>query len=468
MRGQSANGLDEAVLARFLNAPSREAAEEAARAMAGSTVPFDAVLSGLRSGRTYQKSPAGTDLGSRADSTQVVHPYFFVIPANYDPAKKYPVRFYLHGGVGRPAWPDNQPAWFPNYTPLVPDDAIVVFPAAWNQSRWWEPRQVENLADILDRLKRTYNVDENRASLLGISDGATGIFYHAMLASTPWSAMLPFNGQPAVLANVASPNGAALFAGNAASTPFYIVHGALDRLYPLASVTPWWTLFEAAGLRPVKHVKDQHGHDIRWWPEEAPLLDAFIQAHPRDPLPDRVDWETGQTDRFNRSRWVVIDEIGAAVDESVLESVNQVTPRLLALGVGIRVWTDAAGGGVNIVSIQPGSLADSNGIWEGDVVRGLGAESVTGVEQLQNALEANAGTSINLVLERAGQTVPLTLRLPPASTPSPRTAFARRAPSGRVQVERTGNSVAVRTGGVRNTHCCSRLTDSISLCPLES
>ena len=262
-----------------------------------------------------------------------------------------------------------------------------------------------------------------------------------MLASTPWSAMLPFNGQPAVLANVASPNGAALFAGNAASTPFYIVHGALDRLYPLASVTPWWTLFEAAGLRPVKHVKDQHGHDIRWWPEEAPLLDAFIQAHPRDPLPDRVDWETGQTDRFNRSRWVVIDEIGAAVDESVLESVNQVTPRLLALGVGIRVWTDAAGGGVNIVSIQPGSLADSNGIWEGDIVRGLGAESVTGVEPLQNALEANAGTSISLVLERAGQTVPLTLRLPPASTPSPRTPL----PAGRRPVGCRSSAPATRS-----------------------
>lgn len=123
-----------------------------------------------------------------------MHPYFFVIPANYDPAKKYPVRFY--------------------------------------------------------------NVDENRASLLGISDGATGIYYHAMLAATPWSAMLPFNGQPAVLANVASPNGATLFAGNASTTPFYIVHGALDRLYPLSSVMPWWTLFEAAGLRPVKHVKD--------------------------------------------------------------------------------------------------------------------------------------------------------------------------------------------------------------------
>jgi hypothetical protein len=261
--------------------------------------------------------------------------------------------------------------------------------------------------------------------------------------------MLPFNGQPDVLANVASPNGATLFAGNASATPFYIVHGALDRLYPFASVKPWWTLYEAAGLRPVKHVKDQSGHHTRWWPEEAPLMDAFIREHPRDPLPDRVDWEAGQTDQFNRSRWVVIDELGAAANESVLESVNQVTQRPLALGIGVRVWTDAAGGGVNVVSIQPGSLADSSGMWEDDVVRGLGAESVAGVEQLQKALEANAGASIRLEIERGGQKFPLTLRLPPAPTPAPRTAFARPALSGRVQVERTGNSVAVRTRGVR-------------------
>lgn len=52
LRGQSQNGLDEAALARFVNAPSREAAEEAARAIAGSTVSpvrFDAILSRVRS-----------------------------------------------------------------------------------------------------------------------------------------------------------------------------------------------------------------------------------------------------------------------------------------------------------------------------------------------------------------------------------------------------------------------------------
>ena len=100
LRSQSSN-VDE-VLARFVNAPSREAAEEAARAIAGSTAAFETIVSRLRSGRAYQKGPAGTIFGSRAGSARVVHPYFFVIPASYDPAKKYPVRFYLHGGVGRP------------------------------------------------------------------------------------------------------------------------------------------------------------------------------------------------------------------------------------------------------------------------------------------------------------------------------------------------------------------------------
>ena len=113
-------------------------------------------------------------LASRTNTAGVVHPYFFVVPEKYDPARKYPVRFYLHGGIARPAWTANDQAWFRNYTPLVRDDSIVVFPASWDESRWWEPRQIENLGAILDTLKHSYNIDENRAYLLGISDGATG------------------------------------------------------------------------------------------------------------------------------------------------------------------------------------------------------------------------------------------------------------------------------------------------------
>ena len=61
--------------------------------------------------------------------------------------------------------------------------------------------QLENLDAILDTVKRTYNVDENRVVLSGVSDGATGLYYVAMRDTTPFASFLPLNGFMMVLAN---------------------------------------------------------------------------------------------------------------------------------------------------------------------------------------------------------------------------------------------------------------------------
>ena len=67
-------------------------------------------------------------------------------------------------------------------------------PASWPESIWWQESQVENLHGLLNDIKQVYNVDENRVYLLGMSDGATGAYYHAFKATTPWAAFLPFHG----------------------------------------------------------------------------------------------------------------------------------------------------------------------------------------------------------------------------------------------------------------------------------
>ena len=99
----------------------------------------------------------------------------FVVPDNYDPARSYPVRVQLHGGVNRPQAPDSSRLGVARLPVTV--EEIEVFPAAWANSLWWQASQVDNLSKILDKLKRTYNVDENRVYLTGISDGGTGVFH---------------------------------------------------------------------------------------------------------------------------------------------------------------------------------------------------------------------------------------------------------------------------------------------------
>ena len=78
-------------------------------------------------------------------------------------------------------------------------DEIRVFPNGWVRALWWSATQVDNLARILDRLKRFYNVDENRVYLTGTSDGGTGAYYMAFRDSTAWASFAPLIGHMVVL-----------------------------------------------------------------------------------------------------------------------------------------------------------------------------------------------------------------------------------------------------------------------------
>ena len=93
-------------------------------------------------------------------------------------AKRYQVRFQLHGGIG--ARQDNKPRGTGEIGALAGAEQIYVLPYAWEDAPWWGNDQVMNLSAIVDTLKRTYNVDENRVVVSGVSDGATGLYFIAM------------------------------------------------------------------------------------------------------------------------------------------------------------------------------------------------------------------------------------------------------------------------------------------------
>ena len=57
-----------------------------------------------------------------------------LIPETYDPLKKYPVEFMLHGGVSRPECEPGGGWWRRGFDSLKRDDRIVVVPASWNEA----------------------------------------------------------------------------------------------------------------------------------------------------------------------------------------------------------------------------------------------------------------------------------------------------------------------------------------------
>lgn len=321
------------LLEQFWTAPDLDSRTQIGSEVAALGTDFQTVFELLRAGRSHSADvETGIVRRSRRGRDGTEYLYELVVPDSYDPGHRYPVRVLLHGGVGRPAWTSGDD-WSQGSRELLGGDSVIlVLPSAWRESRWWEYAQVENLGRILDVVKADYNVDENRISLWGWSDGGTGVYFNALTAPTAWAAFLPLIASPGVVGNPESGADARLWVANLVNKPLYIVNGQLDPLYPAQGEEYYIGLFRQAGVELVFRAKKGYGHDVDWWPEEAEAMEAFVQAHPRQPQPERLVWETDRTDRYNRVHWLVIDDLapppqpgeGAGNDDAGVERPGRV------------------------------------------------------------------------------------------------------------------------------------------------
>lgn len=282
----------------------------------------DTLLRWFRQGPEFASDvPVGIVERSRTDADGVEFPYVILVPESYDPGQSYPVEFMLHGGVGRPKLEPGESLWRGGYDSLRQDDRLVVVPAAWREQFWWKPSQARNIAAILREVRRVYNVDDNRVTLSGVSDGGTGAWFFAFKQPSSWAAFLPYIGHPGVLRSPQSGGGYRLYFENLMTKPLYIVNGENDPLYPAASLGSFIQILEEQGVDHTFRVIEGGGHNTRWLPEERPAIEAFKQAHPRDPFPDQIQWVADSSTEFNRNQWIRID----ALEEEGRPSLLRVT-----------------------------------------------------------------------------------------------------------------------------------------------
>jgi dienelactone hydrolase len=320
LTAQKSAGLD-AALQGFWTGDTIERRDAAIPDVLASGANYDELAGRLRTGRTYRSAKTGrinlptSDRGLALDNV-------LEVPGDYEPSRPWPLRVSLHGGVGRAAPGPNDPPARPLTNRIPGAGELVLHPRAWSGSEWWTTGQVDNIARLIDRIKRDYNVDESRTYITGISDGGTGVYFFAMRAATPWAACLPLNGQPLVLANPDSGADGQFFSSNLVNCPLHVVNGGRDPLYPAASVAPLVTMFRRGGVAVDFQVYPDAGHDTSWWPEERARFEGFLAAHKRVAHPERISWATERTDRYNRFRWLVIDRLGQRASDRPLPDVN--------------------------------------------------------------------------------------------------------------------------------------------------
>ena len=404
---------------------------------------FDDAYRRLQQGPAYTAQKTGLIRLTNNTGDGTVHHFAVTIPDNYDPARKYPVRFHLHGGVtGRRS--NVPPANAGGIGAIAGDDEqIYVVPFAWDAAPWWTDDQLENLHGVLQSVKRLYNVDENRVYLSGVSDGGTGTYYVAMRDTTAYAAFLPLNGYWGVLANRDLMIDTPLFPGNLRNKPLFIVNGARDPLYPTSAIDPVIAHYKRIGLVVDYRPQPGAGHNTSWWPTVKSSFEAFARAHPRNPLPDTLTWETASTVQFNRAHWLVIDKLGYPKTEAKLDDPNLIEsePRQ---DFGVR----SIGNRINRVT--PGSNADKIGLRAGDAFVRLNNETVRiNIDVEEVFARLTPGDSITVLVARNNEPVELTgVYAPQTVVDPPHAVFARGVPSGRVDLVRSGNTVTAKTRGV--------------------
>ena len=307
----------DAAFEKFWSARNAQDAAKAVPQVVGAGVAFDEALQRLKAGRVYRPDvKRGTTRLQRRTSAGEFF-YDLYVPQTYDPARKYQVRFQLHGGVMMRETSEPR-SGRGRGGPLEGAEQIYVVPTSWRDAPWWGQAQLENLDAILDSIKRSYNVDENRVALSGVSDGATGLYYMAMRDTTPFASFLPLNGFLMVLANDRLDVDRDLFPTNLLNKPLFIVNGGQDPLYPARAVEPYIEHLKASGVTVEYRPQPDAAHNTSWWPTVKDSYEEFVRSHPRDPLPPSLVWEASDRDTPSRAHWLVIDKIGASAPAGAL------------------------------------------------------------------------------------------------------------------------------------------------------
>lgn len=201
---------------------------------------------------------AGNDLGMRGG-------FSVYVPEWIDRSVPVPVVFALHGGSGHGRmflW-----NWVREARSL---GFIVVAPTARGET-WslMEPEMdSENLAGILAELGRRYALDPNRRLLTGMSDGGTFTLLSGLDADSPFTHLAPVAASfhPMMLA-MSEPE-------RMRGLPVYVVHGALDWMFPVSVGRTAAGSLKAAGAAVVyrevgdlshTYPRDENGGILEWF-----------------------------------------------------------------------------------------------------------------------------------------------------------------------------------------------------------
>jgi phospholipase/carboxylesterase len=188
------------------------------------------------------------------------------VPESYEPSRPHPLVVAMHGGSGHGRaflW-----SWVREARTR---GLILVSPTAIGET--WSLMQPEldsrNLDRILGYVREHWNVETTRLLLTGMSDGGTFSLLSGLLPNSPFTHLAPVAASfhPMML-SLSTPE-------RLDGLPVYLVHGALDWMFPVAMAEQAEAALTEArarvSLRVVEDLSHTYPRD-----ENAAMLDWFL------------------------------------------------------------------------------------------------------------------------------------------------------------------------------------------------
>jgi pimeloyl-ACP methyl ester carboxylesterase len=290
-------------------------------------------------------------------------PYVLHVPDDYRGDEPFPLVVVLGGGPGR-AIPTAQTT----RSSVEPRGELAVFPHATGM--WWEDEPGAAVAALLAEVLVDLNVDTDRVTLTGFSNGGTGSLLYASRMPHRFAAVASLMGGGLPFFERDNPIDAAAIA----RLPFLFVHGDHDEVIP-----DWASRRTVRAMRKANpeavaemHLLPGRPHDVVYGREDG-LTFPFLERYARDPFPKQVALRTRTLD-YPRAFWAEVLEkdggvaeidgtIGGATIALRTKNVKRLRLRLrrdlLNLSEPVRVTIDGREAFAGPVAEDPGLLLRS-------------------------------------------------------------------------------------------------------------
>ena len=237
--------------------------------------------------------------------------YFVSLPNNYNPKKSYPVLFFLHGAVQGNSLSEYQNEtilgdWNRYYTKYAKlNDVIMVYPKGSKQYNWMNPDQGFFMVPaMLNEMKQTIDIDDDKVFITGHSNGATGSFSYLMKQQSPFAGFYGFNTQPKVRTG-------GTFIYNILNRSYFNVSTDEDYYYPPDANDSLNVI--------MKNIKaDYQDHRYNGWPHWFPQFDESEPVYPmifkdiatrkRNAFKPTIYWECDDV-KYGKADWVQINKL---------------------------------------------------------------------------------------------------------------------------------------------------------------